>query len=61
VDRIELDDTAREFVRKAAKGTVRIITNPGVIAVTRWSTKLKRRKSDSTITFLQASRFFSSK
>ena len=27
VDRIELDDTAREFVRKAAKGTVRIITN----------------------------------
>jgi hypothetical protein len=32
VDRIELDDTAREFVRKAAKGTVRIITNRGVIA-----------------------------
>jgi hypothetical protein len=27
VERIELDDTAREFVRKAAKGTVRIITN----------------------------------
>jgi hypothetical protein len=27
VDRIELDDMAREFVRKAAKGTVRIITN----------------------------------
>lgn len=27
VDRIELDDAAREFVRKAAKGTVRIITN----------------------------------
>jgi hypothetical protein len=27
VDRIELDDSAREFVRKAAKGTVRIITN----------------------------------
>ena len=27
VDRIELDDPAREFVRKAAKGTVRIITN----------------------------------
>ena len=27
VDRIELDDQAREFVRKAAKGTVRIITN----------------------------------
>ena len=27
VYRIELDDTAREFVRKAAKGTVRIITN----------------------------------
>jgi hypothetical protein len=27
VDRIELDDTAREFIRKAAKGTVRIITN----------------------------------
>src|ERR1700752_3389760 len=26
VDRIELDDAAREFVRKAAKGTVRIIT-----------------------------------
>jgi hypothetical protein len=47
VDRIELDDTAREFVRKAAKGTVRIITN--------------RCDRDSTITFLQASRFFSSK
>jgi hypothetical protein len=27
VDRIELDDSAREFIRKAAKGTVRIITN----------------------------------
>lgn len=27
VDRIELDDMAREFVRKAAKGTVRIIAN----------------------------------
>ncbi len=27
VERIELDDRAREFVRKAAKGTVRIITN----------------------------------
>jgi len=27
VDKIELDDMAREFVRKAAKGTVRIITN----------------------------------
>ena len=27
VDRIELDDPAREFVRQAAKGTVRIITN----------------------------------
>ena len=27
VERIELDDAAREFVRKAAKGTVRIITN----------------------------------
>src|SRR5215216_5898088 len=27
VERIELDDTAREFIRKAAKGTVRIITN----------------------------------
>ena len=27
VDKIELDDTAREFIRRAAKGTVRIITN----------------------------------
>src|SRR5688500_7761443 len=27
VDRVELDDAAREFVRRAAKGTVRIITN----------------------------------
>ena len=27
VDRIELDDQAREFIRRAAKGTVRIITN----------------------------------
>jgi hypothetical protein len=27
VERIELDDTAREFVRQAAKGTIRIITN----------------------------------
>ena len=27
VERIELDDNAREFVRKAAKGTIRIITN----------------------------------
>jgi hypothetical protein len=27
VERIELDDTARDFIRKAAKGTVRIITN----------------------------------
>jgi len=27
VERIELDDQAREFVRRAAKGTVRIITN----------------------------------
>lgn len=27
VDKIELDDMAREFIRKAAKGTVRIITN----------------------------------
>ncbi|MFN2404698.1 MAG: amino acid transporter [Pyrinomonadaceae bacterium] len=27
VDRIELDDMAREFIRRAAKGTVRIITN----------------------------------
>ena len=27
VERIELDDTAREFIRHAARGTVRIITN----------------------------------
>lgn len=27
VERIELDDTAREFVRHAAKGTIRIVTN----------------------------------
>jgi hypothetical protein len=27
VEHIELDDTAREFVRQAAKGTIRIITN----------------------------------
>jgi hypothetical protein len=27
VDRIELDDVAREFVRQAARGTIRIITN----------------------------------
>jgi hypothetical protein len=27
VERVELDDAAREFIRKAAKGTVRIITN----------------------------------
>jgi hypothetical protein len=27
VERVELDDNAREFIRKAAKGTVRIITN----------------------------------
>lgn len=27
VERVELDDTAREFVRHAAKGTIRIITN----------------------------------
>lgn len=27
VERIELDDAAREFVRRAAKGTIRIITN----------------------------------
>jgi len=27
VERVELDDIAREFIRKAAKGTVRIITN----------------------------------
>ena len=27
VERIELDDEAREFIRRAAKGTVRIITN----------------------------------
>ena len=27
VERIELDDPAREFIRKAAKGTIRIITN----------------------------------
>lgn len=27
VEQIELDDAAREFIRKAAKGTVRIITN----------------------------------
>jgi hypothetical protein len=27
VERIELDDDAREFIRKAAKGTIRIITN----------------------------------
>ena len=27
VDRIELDDTAREFVRRAAKGTIRIVAN----------------------------------
>ncbi len=27
VDRVELDDVAREFIRQAAKGTIRIITN----------------------------------
>ena len=27
VERVELDDNARDFIRKAAKGTVRIITN----------------------------------
>jgi hypothetical protein len=27
VDRVDLDDTAREFIRQAARGTIRIITN----------------------------------
>jgi hypothetical protein len=27
VERVELDDTAREFIRQAARGTIRIITN----------------------------------
>ena len=27
VERVELDDAARDFIRHAAKGTVRIITN----------------------------------
>jgi hypothetical protein len=60
VDRIELDDTAREFVRKAAKGTVRIITNR-CDRGDALDYEAKEKESDSTITFLQASRFFSSK
>lgn len=50
VDRVELDDMAREFIRKAAKGTVRIITNRIDRGdVLEYETKEKEKRLDNHI------------
>jgi hypothetical protein len=50
VERIELDDAAREFIRKAAKGTVRIITNRIDRGdVTEYEAKEKEKRLDNHI------------
>ncbi len=50
VERIELDDLAREFVRKAAAGTVRIIANRRDTGdVTEYETKEKEKRTDNHI------------
>jgi hypothetical protein len=50
VERIELDDPAREFIRRAAKGTCESLRTVSIAAM-RASTKRKRKRSGSTITF----------
>jgi len=60
VDRIDLDGAAREFVRQAAKGTIRIITID-VTAVRRVNTSSRRRRSVIITTFRQANQYFFSK
>jgi hypothetical protein len=50
VERVELDDAAREFIRKAAKGTVRIITNRIDRGdVTEYEAKEKEKRLDNHI------------
>lgn len=50
VERIELDDTAREFVRRAAKGTIRIITNRRDRGdLQEYQTKEKEKRTDNHI------------
>ena len=61
VERIELDDAAREFVRQAAKGTIRIITNRCDTGDAGGVSNSRKRKSATTITFPPMSRFCSLK
>jgi hypothetical protein len=50
VERIELDDTAREFVRRAAKGTIRIVTNRRDRGdIQEYQTKEKEKRTDNHI------------
>lgn len=60
VERVELDDMAREFIRKAAKGTVRIITNR-IDRGDAQEYEAKEKEKRSIITFLPASLYFSSR
>ena len=49
VERIELDDQARQFIKDAAKGTIRIIART---KATRTSTRTKSTRNERAITFL---------
>ena len=61
VERIELDDQARQFIKDAAKGTIRIIANRQDKGDAAEYAVKGTGKTDTAITFLPANRFCSSK
>lgn len=59
VERIELDDAAREFVRQAAKGTIRIITNRcDTGTAMEYEVKEKEKREDNHIPSNESILFF---
>lgn len=59
VDRIELDDNAREFIRQAAKGTIRIITNRcDTGTAMEYEVKEKEKREDNHIPSNESILFF---
>jgi hypothetical protein len=59
VERIDLDDTAREFIRQAAKGTIRIITNRcDTGTAMEYQVKEKEKREDNHIPSNESILFF---
>ena len=59
VERVELDDVAREFIRQAARGTIRIITNRCDTGTAKeYELKEKEKRDDNHIPAAEPILFF---